>query len=88
MNQLKHLLFSLLLCLPLAGFAAEAVNINTADKETLMTVIKGVGEQKAAAIIQYREKNGPFKSVDDLTNIKGIGQGTIDKHREMLTIAE
>ncbi len=88
MNQLKHLLFSLLLCLPLAGIAAEAVNINTADKETLMNVIKGVGEQKAAAIIEYREKNGPFKSVDDLTNIKGIGQGTIDKHREMLTIAE
>ncbi len=88
MKYLSSLILSLFLVLPVTGFAAEAININTADKETLMNVIKGVGEQKAAAIVEYREKNGPFQSVDELANIKGIGQGTIDKHREMLTTAE
>ena len=87
MKRFKHLLLTLLLCLPLAGFSADPVNINTADKETLM-MISGVGEKKAEAIIQYREKNGPFKSVDDLANIKGIGEATVDKHREMLTVAK
>ena len=53
-----------------------------------MSVIKGVGETKAEAIITYRKENGEFKSVDDLINVKGIGQTTIDKHREQLTTSE
>jgi competence protein ComEA len=64
------------------------ININTADKEALMSVITGVGEKKAEAIIAYREENGPFKSIDELTNIKGVGQGMVDKHREMLSTSE
>ena len=86
MKIIKHLFLSLLLLLPLASFA-EPININTADKETLMT-ISGVGEKKAEAIINYREKNGPFKSVDDLSNIKGIGAGTLDKQRDVLIVAD
>ena len=86
MKIIKHLFLSLLLLLPLASFA-EPININTADKETLMT-ISGVGEKKAEAIIRYREKNGPFKSVDDLSNIKGIGENTLDKQRDVLTVAD
>lgn len=86
MKYLKYLFLSFLLSLPLTGFA-ESININTADKETLMS-ISGVGEKKAEAIIEYREKNGPFKSVDDLSNIKGIGENTIDKQREQLTVAK
>ena len=88
MKLIKSLFLTLLLALPLIGFSAEAININTADKETLMEVIKGVGEKKADAIIEYREQNGPFKSVDELTNIKGIGEDTINKHREMLTVSK
>ena len=68
--------------------ATDTININTADKETLMTVITGVGEKKADAIIEYRGKNRPFKSIDELMNIKGIGQGTVDKHRNMLSVAD
>lgn len=88
MKQINSLLLTLLLTLPIIGFSAEAININTADKEALMSVIKGVGEKKAEAIIQYREENGDYKSVDDLANVKGIGQTMIDKHRELLSTSE
>lgn len=88
MKLINTLILTLLLSLPVVGFSAETININTADKETLMTVIKGVGEKKAEAIISYREENGPFKSIDDLANVKGIGQGVIDKHRDMLSTSK
>ena len=88
MKLITSLLLTLLLTLPVIGFSAESININTADKETLMSVIKGVGEKKADAIITYRKENGPFKSVDELANIKGIGQSIIDKHRELLVTSE
>ncbi len=88
MKLLNTLILSLLLTLPLFAYSKELININTANKETLMSTIKGVGEKKAEAIIDYRETNGPFESVDDLTNIKGIAQATIDKHREMLTVSD
>lgn len=52
--------------------AIAKVNINTADSKTLQTV-KGIGPKRAAAIINYREKNGPFKSIDDLNKVKGKG---------------
>jgi len=88
MKLFNSLLLTLLLSLPIIAFSADSININTADKEALMSVIKGVGDKKAEAIISYRKENGPFKSIDELTNIKGIGQGTIDKHREMLSTSE
>ena len=61
MSILSNILLSILLLIPVFSFAADAIDINTADKATLMTVIKGVGEKRAEAIIAYREKNGPFK---------------------------
>ncbi len=54
------------------------ININTADKETLMTV-PGIGESKADAIISYREQNGNFSKVEDLMNISGIKEGVFNK---------
>lgn len=88
MKLINTIILTLLLALPVIGFSAQAININTADKETLMEVIKGVGEKKAEAIIHYREEHGPFKSIDDLANVQGIGQAIIDKHRDMLTTSE
>ena len=85
MKLIHSIILTLFLALPMIGFSAEAININTADKETLMEVIKGVGEKRAEAIIKYREENGPFKSIDELANVQGIGQGTVDKHRAQLT---
>ena len=86
MKLFNSILLTLLLSLPVLAFSAESININTADKEALMSVIKGVGDKKAEAIITYRKENGPFKSIDELTNVKGIGQGMIDKHEKMLKV--
>jgi len=84
MDILRKFLFALLASLPLLLSAAQTVNINTADKETLMTV-KGVGEKRAEAIIAFREQNGPFKSVDDLVLVQGVGQAIVDANREKLS---
>jgi competence protein ComEA len=62
---MKNLILALFMCLVLAGIAGAAVNINTASKEEL-TGLKGVGDKRAQEIIDYRKKNGDFKSVDDL----------------------
>jgi competence protein ComEA len=73
------------LCISAGFVAAEPVNINSADKATLMAV-KGVGERRAEAIIAWREKNGPFKSVDQLMEVEGIGQATLDANKDLLTV--
>lgn len=61
------------------------VNINTASKEQLMT-LDGIGEVKAAAIIEYRRENGNFRSINDLDKIKGIGEKTIEKLKIYITV--
>jgi competence protein ComEA len=65
---------------------AGPIDINTADAATLASAINGVGEKKAATIVEYRNTHGPFASVDDLTRIKGIGASTIDRNRDNLTV--
>ena len=71
--------FSSLLC-------AAQVNINTADAETLSSELFGVGQSKAEAIVNYREQHGPYKDVEELTNVKGIGSATIDKNRSKIIL--
>lgn len=61
------------------------VNINTADLGTLMT-LNGIGEVKAQAIIDYRTNNGAFSSVEDLLNVTGIGEKTLEKLRNQITV--
>ena len=80
-----------LLALLAAGFfaipgALAAVNLNTASQAELETV-KGIGPAKAKAIIDHRSKNGPFKSVDELKEIKGFGEKSINGMRPELTVA-
>ncbi len=66
----------------LTGFAwADPVNINNADVPTLSQALKGIGEKKAQAIIDYRNQNGAFTSIDELAKVKGINAKTIDKNR-------
>jgi len=85
MKSVHALLLTLLLSCS-AVFAVDKVNINTADAETLAGMIDGVGEKKAAAIILYREENGPFEMVEDLVNVKGISDGILEKNREHLSV--
>lgn len=65
--------------------AAGPIDINMADAAALQT-LPGIGETKAAAIIAHREANGPFATVDDLQNVKGIGEKTLEKLKEQITV--
>ncbi len=65
----------------------KLVNINTASAAELAE-LNGIGDAKAKLIIEYREKNGPFKSVDDLRQVKGIGEKMVAKLRPAVTTGQ
>jgi competence protein ComEA len=67
-----------------AGEAA-AVNLNTATQEELQS-LTGIGPAKAEAILRYREENGPFGSVDELVQVSGIGEKTLEQLRDQVTV--
>lgn len=72
---------------PAAPAATVAqVNINTADAQTMASKLHGVGEARAAEIVRYRETYGPFSSAEELVEVKGIGQSTLDKNRDVITL--
>ncbi|MFQ5937884.1 MAG: ComEA family DNA-binding protein [Acidiferrobacterales bacterium] len=85
MKTIRALLLVLLCFVAGWALAAEPVNINTADVQTLVT-LEGVGEKRAQAIIEYREKHGPFEAVDDLVKVKGVGKKTVEKNRPNMTV--
>lgn len=66
---------------------AGPVDINTADAETISAELKGIGMAKARAIVEYREKHGPFKSADDLSLVKGIGERTVEINRDDILVS-
>lgn len=67
---------------------AGPVNINTADAETISAELKGVGLTKAKAIVEYRKKHGPFRSADDLSLVKGIGERTVELNRSDIVVSK
>jgi len=69
-----------------ASTQSGKVDLNKADAPTLQRELSGVGEAKALAIVAYRESNGPFASVDELLEVKGIGKALLDKNREKLQV--
>jgi competence protein ComEA len=71
----------------LAPVAHAAVDINTADIVTLDRELKGIGPKTAKAIVQHRAKHGPFKSVDELTHVKGVTRAMVNKNRSNLTVS-
>jgi competence protein ComEA len=66
--------------------AMGQVNLNTADATVLQKELIGIGKNKADAIVAYRDTNGPFTSVDELIEVKGIGKAILDKNRDKLTV--
>lgn len=85
---MKSLLLAamLLTTLALAPAMAGPVDINSADAKTLSTELKGIGLSKAEAIVDYRKKHGPFKHVEDLSLVKGIGERTVEINRSELRL--
>jgi competence protein ComEA len=69
-----------------AALASTTVNLNTADAATLQSSLAGIGKAKAEAIVAYREANGAFESVDELLEVKGIGQALIERNRDKLAV--
>ena len=89
-KMFKKWIISLLLALSIssfAAFAADKININTASADELQ-LLSGVGPSTANAIVDYREQNGAFGSVEDLVNIKGIGEKKVANLAEQVTVAE
>ena len=81
---MKKLFGSLLAAMLLSVSAWAAVDINTATQSELEAV-KGIGPAKAKAIVGYRVKNGPFKNVESLTEVKGFGKASVAKLKGELT---
>lgn len=80
-----YLTLVFLLCLVTAAFAK--VNINSASTEELAT-LKGIGKVKAEAIVAYRSTNGDFKTVEDLTKVKGIGNKIFENIKDDISVDE
>jgi competence protein ComEA len=81
---LKSLLLSLVLAT--AALAAGKVDINRAGAAELAAALNGVGEAKAQAIVDYRAANGPFKSAEQLAQVKGIGLKTVEKNIDRIDV--
>jgi competence protein ComEA len=79
----------LLLAIALCSINAFAVpvDVNTADANTIADSLSGIGLKKAQAIVDYRAKNGNFKTLEDLTHVSGIGTKTIEKNKADILLA-
>ena len=92
MKKIKRNLIFVLTVLLLASFCQPAmagkvkININTAEKVQLIT-LKGVGDKIADRIIEHRKAH-PFKKIEDLMNVKGIGQKVFDKNKDLISVKD
>ncbi|WP_336331879.1 ComEA family DNA-binding protein [Pseudomonas putida] len=64
----------------------QRLDLNKADALTLQKELNGIGKAKAEAIVAYREANGPFASVDELLEIKGIGNALLERNRDKVMV--
>ncbi|MDH5471266.1 MAG: helix-hairpin-helix domain-containing protein [Gammaproteobacteria bacterium] len=86
MKMIKSIIVSLMLLLSISAYAGS-IDINKADARTLSSELSGIGEKKAQAIVDYRNANGKFTTVDDLSKVKGINSKTIEKNRDRLMVS-
>lgn len=88
MVKLARFFISLVLAIGSSLAAAEPIDINSANADQISQAMSGVGKVKAVAIIQDREKNGKFKSIEDLARVKGIKSSIIEKNRDKITVGQ
>jgi competence protein ComEA len=67
---------------------AGTVDLNSADAATLAKELDGIGMARAKAIVEYREKNGRFRSADEILNVKGIGPQVLEQNRSSIQVRE
>lgn len=90
MQWIKTLFISAVLLCSTAALAEDAqpkVDLNTASTEQLSS-LEGIGKAKAEAIVRYRSEHGKFNSIEELKNVRGIGQSILDKNRAALALEE
>ncbi|MEM7277782.1 MAG: helix-hairpin-helix domain-containing protein [Pseudomonadota bacterium] len=89
MSILNSLKFALIgVCLAATAAFAGPVNINKASEAELAESLTGIGSARAAAIVEYRKKNGPFRNANDLTKIEGIGSHIVELNRKLILVAD
>jgi len=86
MRLLHALLLAFAFAFALPAAAHAQVDINHADAKTLASALVGVGLVKAEAIVAWRESNGPFRRVEDLAKVHGIGPKTIEANRAVIVV--
>jgi len=88
MKSFALILKSLVLSLVLAAgaMAADKVDINTATAAELAATLNGVGDSKAQAIVDHRTEHGPFKSAEELAEVRGIGLKTVEKNIDRIEL--
>lgn len=85
---IKSLLFALILSLISFSASAEIVNINKANASALQHYLNGVGEKKAKRIVEYRKANKKFKNIDEIKEVKGIGEKLFNKIKSKLSLSK
>lgn len=83
----RTLLIVSLAFVPFSLFAATPLDINTATAAEFAAVMSGVGEKKAEAIVAFREANGNFESIEQLAQVKGIGDVLLTRNKPLLRVS-
>ena len=83
--RILSIAFFLLAAMPVL---ADVVNINKADAAALAENLNGIGMIKAQEIVKYRDTHGKFESIEELSNIKGIGEKTVEKNRDNMSLSK
>lgn len=86
--KINALFVTVLLFFMSFSVSAEVINMNMADAATFQYYLKGIGEKKAASIIEYRTENEKFNAIEEIMAVKGIGEGIFAKIKDNLSLTE
>ena len=82
----RAFIFTLIIAFANTAFAESAIDVNSASASEIAEAMTGIGLKRAEAIVEFREKNGRFRSLDDLVLVKGIGASTLEKNRDRINV--
>jgi len=88
MFKLRYAAIAATIMMAAAPAAAGPVNVNKADAQTLSAELTGIGLSRAMAIVEYREQFGPFSSVEELLNVNGVGERTLEMNRDNIRLED